>query len=111
VPIAAGELGDDRWAHGTVGCCKVECIECLELREARVVEPVTNRGLVARSLLGGQDLVEIVLMCPVILARLPPELLVGCPKSWHLEISRLRHDELLGDRCAAHRPPPRSQSS
>jgi hypothetical protein len=110
-PLAARELGDDRRTHRTVGGGEVEGVERLELREAGVVDAVADRGLEPRRLLRREDLVQVVLVRPVLLTSVSRERLVRSSEPRHLEIARLGGNQLLGDRGATHSPPPRSHSS
>ena len=52
---------------------EVERVERPHLRKARLAQPLANHGLVAGRLLRGEDLMEIILMRPVRIARLTCE--------------------------------------
>jgi hypothetical protein len=49
---------------------EVEAVEGLHLWKARLAQALPDDRFMARGLLGGQDLVEIVLMRPMRIARL-----------------------------------------
>ena len=61
---------------------EVERVERLHLRKARLAQPLANDGLVARRLLGGEDLMKIILMRPMRIARLTREGFKGARDPW-----------------------------
>ena len=61
---------------------EVERIECLHLRKACLAEPLADHRLVPRRLLGGEDLMEIILMGPMRIACLTSEGLKGTRDPW-----------------------------
>jgi hypothetical protein len=68
-PLAARQ-GVDLGRADALGGREVEAVEGLDLGKARLAQPLTDHGLVARGLLRGQDLVEIILVWPMRIARL-----------------------------------------
>ena len=61
---------------------EVERVERLHLRKARLAQPLANDGLVARCLLGSEDLMEIILMRPMRITRLTSECLKRARDPW-----------------------------
>src|SRR5690606_4332040 len=82
-PLATGELGDDGGREGTDGRGEVESIESLHVREARVVKAMTDGGFSTRGFFGGEDVVEVVLVAPVLLTSLASERLEGASEAGH----------------------------
>src|SRR5205807_1476198 len=76
-PLAASELGDDRRTHGSVACREIEAVQCLGFWEARLVQTMTHGGFEPRRLFGGQHVVEVVFVAPVLFPRLAGERLEG----------------------------------
>jgi hypothetical protein len=60
-----------------LGRGKVKGIEGLDLGKARLAEALPDDRLVARRQLGAQDLVQVVFVWPVRIARLPRQRLEG----------------------------------
>jgi hypothetical protein len=94
-----------------VGGREVEGVECLHLGESGVAEPLADHGLVARRLLGAEDLVEIVFMRPMRIAGLPGQRLKGARHAGQLEGARVGDHQIADDRRGAHAPTATSQSS
>jgi len=101
---------DLRGAHA-IGGREVERVERLDLGEARLTEPLADYGLVARRLLGGQHLMEIVFVRPMRIARLASERFKGPRDAGQFQRPRLRDDEITAEGGGAHAAPPRSQPS
>ena len=86
-------------------------IEGLHLGKARLAQPLPDDGLVPRGLLGGEDLMEIILMGPVGIARLTCQRFKGARDPWQFQRPRLRDDQIAGEGRRAHAAPPKSQPS
>src|SRR5882724_4871800 len=104
----AAAVGDLCGVHA-LGGVEVEGVERLELGEARLAQALAHGRLGAGGDFDGEDLVQVLLVRPVLLAGLAGEALVGAEQARHLERARLALDD-LGDDDAAHREPPRSAS-
>ena len=104
-PLAARERVDLRRADA-VGGGEVEGVERLHLRKARLAQPLADHRLVARGLLGGEHLVEVVLVRPVRIARLAGQAFKGARDAGQFQRARLRDDEIAGDGGGAHAAPP-----
>ena len=65
----------------------------------------------ARGLLGGEDLVEVVLMGPMRIARLTRQGFEGARDAGPFQRPRLRDDGITGKGGGADAAPPRSQPS
>ena len=68
-PFATGERVDLRRVDA-VGGGKIKGVERLHLREARLAQALADDRLVSGGLLGAENLVQIVLVEPVAVARL-----------------------------------------
>jgi hypothetical protein len=102
---AARQLGDLGRADA-LGGGEVELVERLQLGEHGRAQALLDRGLGARGDLDGERFMQIVLVRPVLLARLASEVLERARERGHLELARLHADDVGDDRGAAHRPPP-----
>jgi hypothetical protein len=109
-PRATRERVDLRRADA-LGRGEVERVERLHFGEARLVEPLADHGFVPRRVLGTQDLVEIVFVGPVGIARLPGQALKRPCHARQLQRARVCDDEVPHDRGRAHAGTPKSQSS
>ena len=110
-PLAARERVDLRRVDA-LGRGEVERVERLHLGEARLAEPLADHRLVPRGLLGTQDLVQIVFVRPVALARLPRQALKRARHAGQLQRPRVGDDEVADDRGRRScRAPPTSQPS
>src|SRR2546427_1246825 len=78
--------------------------------KAAACQPLLDGGLGARSDLGREHLVQVVLVRPVLLACLAGEVLEGARQAGHLELARLRAKNVGDDGGAAHSAPPRRRS-
>ena len=78
-PLAARERVDLRRADA-LGGGEIKRVERLHLGKARLAEPLPDHRLVPRGLLGAEDLVQIVFVRPVRIARLPGERLQTCAR-------------------------------
>ena len=108
-PLAARERVDLRRADA-VGGGEVEGVERLHLGKARLAQPLADHRLVARGLLGAEDLVQIVLVRPVRIARLARQGFKRARDAGQLQRARVRDDEIAGRAVAAlMRAPPASQ--
>ena len=90
---------------------KSKRVEGLHLGKARLAQPLADDGLVARGLLGGEHLVEIILVRPMRIARLTRQGFKGARDAGQFQRARLRDDEIAGEGGGAHAAPPRSQAS
>ena len=109
-PLAARERVDLRRADAVRGR-EVEGVEGLHLGKARLAQPLADHRLVARGLLGGEHLVEVVLVRPMRIARLTGQGFKGARDSRQFQRPRLRDDEIAREGGGAHAAPPRSQPS
>jgi hypothetical protein len=100
-PLAAREGVNLCRAHA-VGGGEIKCIERLRLRKACLAESLPDHRLVSRGLLGAQDLVEILFMRPVCVARLAGEAFKDARDPGHLQRACLRDDEIAGDDGRRH---------
>lgn len=85
-----------------LGRWEVKGGERLDLREARLAQPLSDDGLVARQLLGGEHLVELVLVGPVRIAGLARQALEDARDAGQLQRARMRDDELARKRGRTH---------
>ena len=109
-PLAARQRVDLRRADA-LGRGEVKGVEGLDLRKARLAEPLADHRLVPRGLLGGEDLVEVVLVRPMRIARLTGQGFKRARDARQFQRPRLRDDEIAGEGGGAHAAPPRSQPS
>ena len=109
-PLAAGQ-GMDLGRADALGGGEIKRVERLDLGKARLAEPLADHRLVPRRLLGGEDLMEIILVRPVRIARLTGQGLKGARDSRQFQRPRLRDDEIAGEGGGTHATPPRSQPS
>jgi NAD(P)-dependent dehydrogenase (short-subunit alcohol dehydrogenase family) len=110
-PFSTRELGDLCGADSAIGRSEVEGVERLHLREARLAQTMTHGGVAPGGLLGGEHLVEKLLVAPMLLARLASERFKDTHDAGHLERPGLRDDEILGDNSPAHLSPRPSSAS
>lgn len=108
-PLAAREL-EHELRVDAVGRGEVEAVDRLVLGGARRVESLLDRRVGARRELGGEHLVEILLVRPALLACLASESLEGASEPRHLERPCLRADEIGRGVRAAHDATPSSAS-
>ena len=73
-----------------------------DLREARVAQALAHRRVAAGRDLDGEDLVQVILERPLLLARLACERLELASSAGHLELPRLLTDEVGDDDVATH---------
>ena len=90
---------------------EIKRVERFHLGEARLAEPLADHRLVARGLLRGEHLVEVILVGPMRIARLTGQGFEGARHARQFQRPRLRDDEIAGETGGAHAAPPRSQPS
>src|SRR5258708_3773192 len=89
-PFTARELGDLRGGDRAVGCGEVEGIHCLHLRETPITPTMTPPAIPPPGLLGGEHLVQKLLVAPMLLAPLTSQALEDPPPARHLKGPRPR---------------------
>ena len=109
-PFAAGE-GVDLRRVDAVGGGEIKGVERLHLREARLAQALADDRLVSRGLLGAEDLVQIVLVRPVAVARLPGQAFKRAGHAGQLQRARVGDDQIADHRGGAHAPTSTSQPS
>ena len=109
-PLAARQRVDLGRADA-FGGGEIKRVERLHLGKARLAEPLADHRLVPRRLLGGEDLVEVVLVRPMRIARLTRQRFKRARDAGQFQRARLRDDEIAGEGGGAHAAPPRSQPS
>lgn len=100
-PRATGERMDLRGADA-LGGREIEAVEGLDLGKARLAEPLANHGLVSRRLLGAEDFVQVVLVRPVRVARLPRQAFKHTGDARQLQRTGLGDDEITGEGGGRH---------
>jgi hypothetical protein len=109
-PFAPGQ-GVHLGGVDAVGRGEVKGVERLHLGKAGLAQALADDRLVARRLLGAEDLVQIVLVGPVAIARLPGESFKRAGHTGQLQRSRVGDDEIPDHRWGAHAPTSTSQPS
>ncbi len=94
-----------------VGGGEIKCVEGLHFGEARLAQALADHGLVPRGVLGTEDLVQIVFVRPMGVARLTGEAVKRPCHTRQLQCARLRDDQIVGDGGHAHAVAPISQVS
>jgi hypothetical protein len=92
-PLAACQRVNLRRADALRGR-EIKCVQRLDLGKARLMEPLADHRLMAGGLLGAQDLVQIVFVRPMRVARLPRESFKCAGDAGQLEAACLHHDQI-----------------
>ena len=100
-PLAARERMNLRRVDA-LGGREIERVQRLDFGKARLSEALADHRFVPGRLLGAEDLVEILLVRPVRVARLAGEAFKDARDARHLQRAGLGDDEIAGDDGRAH---------